>query len=202
LGVKRNNRTQELLLSNAPSLFRMDLGRTVPVDSMRIIGNEKIAFHVDSSGGIDFLETELNPTGASSDRYSPAATWDVTFTRSELKEKLRSLADSIGEFVDLKPARFGKSGRVIQVEIVGSRRAVVLNGYNVRGTLGLKDTLYTITREINPDGSIASFTFHGRGFGHGIGLCQTGAFGMARAGRSYEEILKHYYQGVEIRKAY
>jgi stage II sporulation protein D len=68
--------------------------------------------------------------------------------------------------------------------------------------LGLKDTLYTITRELNPDGTIASFTFHGRGYGHGVGLCQVGAFGMARAGRSYEEILKHYYQGVEIRKAY
>lgn len=95
---------------------------------------------------------------------------------------------------------FGDSANLDRV--VGSRRSVVLLGYRVRGALDLKDTLYTITREHNPDGSIAKFTFHGRGFGHGIGLCQVGAFGMARAGRSHEEILKHYYQGVEIRKAY
>jgi stage II sporulation protein D len=86
--------------------------------------------------------------------------------------------------------------------VVGSRRSVVLNGYKVRGTLGLKDTLFSITREVNPDGSIASFTFHGRGWGHGVGLCQVGAFGMARAGHSYEEIIKTYYKGVEIHKAY
>jgi len=202
LGVKQSKQSQEFHLSKKPSLFRLDLGRTTPIGSLRIIGNEKIAFHVDPSGMIDFLEMELNPTGASSDRYSPAATWDVTFTRSDLREKLRSLTKSTGEFVDLKPSRIGKSGRVIQVQVIGNRGSAVINGYTVRGALGLKDTLYTITRELNPDGSITNFTFHGRGFGHGIGLCQVGAFGMARAGRSYEEILKHYYQSVEIRKAY
>jgi stage II sporulation protein D len=79
---------------------------------------------------------------------------------------------------------------------------VVLNGYKVRNALNLKDTWFTLAREYNPDGSIASFTFHGRGWGHGVGLCQVGAFGMARAGRGYEEILKTYYTGVQIRKAY
>ena len=78
----------------------------------------------------------------------------------------------------------------------------MLNGYKVRGALGLRDTLYTLTRKHNPDGSVASFTFRGRGYGHGIGLCQTGAFGMAKAGKNYEEILKTYYTGVEIKKAY
>jgi stage II sporulation protein D len=88
------------------------------------------------------------------------------------------------------------------VLVSGSRGSVEINGYKVRNALGLKDTLYTLTREYNSDGSVASFTFHGRGFGHGVGLCQVGAFGMAKAGHSYEEILKTYYQGVEIRKAF
>lgn len=202
LEVKRGSRTQEIPLSKAPSLFRLDSGRPIPIRSLRIIGNEKLAFHVSSSGRIDFLETELNPTGASSDRYSPAATWNVTFTRSDLEKKLHSLADSIGSFIDMKPSAIGNSGRVIKVQAIGSRGSVVLNGYRVRNALGLKDTLYTIARELNPDGSIANFTFSGRGFGHGIGLCQVGAFGMARAGRSHEEILKTYYTGVEIKKAY
>ncbi len=202
LGVKRSSQIQEFPLSKNPSLFRIDMERITPTESLKIIGNENISFHVDPSGMIDFLEIELNPTGASSDRYSPVATWDAAFTRSALAEKLSGLTNSIGEFVDLKPSRIGESGRVVQVQVIGSRRSVVLLGYRVRSALGLKDTLYTITREFDKDGRITNFTFHGRGFGHGVGLCQVGAFGMARAGRSHEEILKTYYQGVEIRKAY
>jgi stage II sporulation protein D len=78
----------------------------------------------------------------------------------------------------------------------------VVNGYQARTRLGLKDTLYSLSRSRADDGSVASFTFDGRGWGHGIGLCQTGAVGMAQAGRTAEEILKTYYQGVELRKVY
>jgi stage II sporulation protein D len=202
INVKGSNRSQEFSLSKRICLFRWDTNRITPVSSVKIIGNEKLHFHVDQHGSIDLLEVELNPTGASSDRYSPVATWDVTMTRSEIAEKLHPLAGNIGEFRDLKPSRLGNSGRAIQIELTGSRGSVAVNGNKVRGALKLRDTLFTMTREYNPDGSIASFTFHGRGYGHGVGLCQVGAYGMARAGRSYEEILKTYYQGVDIRKAY
>lgn len=202
ISVKWGNKAQEFGLSSELRLFRVDLGRTTPVSSLRVIGNEKMSFHVNPSGTIDFVEIELSPTGASSDRYSPAAAWDITLARPSVAEKLRGSTGNIGEFQDLKPFRIGNSGRVVQIQAVGSRSSVVLNGYKVRNALGLRDTLFTITREHHPDGSIASFTFYGRGFGHGVGLCQVGAFGMARAGRSYDEILKTYYQGVQIRKAY
>ena len=43
--------------------------------------------------------------------------------------------------------------------------------------------------------------FLGRGWGHGVGLCQNGAFGMALAGAPYDEILRHYYTGIEIVRA-
>jgi stage II sporulation protein D len=202
INVKWGNRTQEFRFSQNPYLFRLDPGRTTPVTNLRIIGNEKLHFHVNAQGNIDFLEIELNPTGAASDRYSPVATWDTTLSRSVLAEKLRGLAGNIGEIKDLKPYKIGNSGRAVQIQVIGSRSSVVLNGYKVRNALNLKDTWFTLAREYNPDGSIASFTFHGRGWGHGVGLCQVGAFGMARAGRGYEEILKTYYTGVQIRKAY
>ena len=202
INVKWGNRTQEFRFSQNPYLFRLDPGRTTPVTNLRIIGNEKLHFHVNAHGNIDFLEIELNPTGASSDRYSPVATWDTTLSRSVLAEKLRGLAGNIGEIKDLKPYKIGNSGRAVQIQVIGSRSSVVLNGYKVRNALNLKDTWFTLAREYNPDGSIAAFTFHGRGWGHGVGLCQVGAYGMARAGRGYEEILKTYYTGVQIRKAY
>jgi SpoIID/LytB domain protein len=42
------------------------------------------------------------------------------------------------------------------------------------------------------------FVFLGRGWGHGVGLCQNGAFGMALAGETYDRILRHYYTGIDI----
>jgi stage II sporulation protein D len=200
--IKWGNNSKEFRISRDAYLFRIDPGRVTPVDSLKVIGNEKLSFHADPQGIIDFLEIELSPTGASSDRYSPVAAWGTTMSRSAIAEKLRGMTGNIGTFRDLKPFEIGESGRAVKIQIIGSRNSVVLNGYKVRNALGLRDTLFTVTREHSPDGTIASFTFHGRGFGHGVGLCQVGAFGMARAGRSYEEILKHYYQGVQIRKAY
>ena len=202
ISVKRGKQTQELRLSEKPRLFRLDAGRPIPVSSIKILGNEKLSFYIGPSGTIDFLEIELSPNGASSDRYSPAANWDVTIDKSAVAEKLRNLTGNIGQFKDMEPSRLGNSGRAVRVQVSGSRSSVEINGYKVRNALGLRDTLYTLTRAYNSDGSVASFTFHGRGYGHGVGLCQVGAFGMARAGHSYEEILKTYYRGVEIKKAY
>ena len=52
------------------------------------------------------------------------------------------------------------------------------------------------------NGEITEITAVGKGYGHGVGMCQTGAIGRARAGHSYDQILKTYYTGVELKKAY
>ena len=49
---------------------------------------------------------------------------------------------------------------------------------------------------------MTGFTVYGGGFGHGVGLSQTGAVGMAQKGHSVDEILRHYYQGVELATQY
>jgi stage II sporulation protein D len=200
--VKHGGRTEKIPLAQDVRLFKVMDARSMPVAKLRIIGGEKVGFHQNPGGEIDFLEVELSPTGASSDRLSPMATWQITIPRAVAADKLRALAGNVGEIQDLKPARLGNSGRVVQLEIVGNRGSIVINGYKARGALGLRDTLYTLSRVRSNDGSISSFTFDGRGWGHGIGLCQTGAVGMARAGRTAEEILMTYYQGVEVRRAY
>jgi stage II sporulation protein D len=202
IAVKWGNHSQRFVLAGNLRLFKISDNHSTPTSSLKLIGSEKIRFHLTSDGRIDFLEAELNPAGASSDRFSPVATWQVTIPRAVLAEKLRALAGAIGEIRDLKPAQLGVSGRAVKIEISGSRRSVVVNGYKVRNALGLKDTLFTIQRIYDPAGMAESFTFNGRGWGHGVGLCQVGAYGMARAGSTYEEILKTYYQGVELRKAY
>ena len=52
----------------------------------------------------------------------------------------------------------------------------------------------TVRLAAQPD----AFTFIGSGFGHGVGMSQWGAVAMAQNGHTYEDILKHYYQGIEI----
>jgi stage II sporulation protein D len=202
ISVRSGTRNYQLGLTEDVRLFKLVDGRSTSVEVLNVVGNERLRYHVNTAGAIDFLEVELTSTGTASDRFSPVATWETTLLRSTIAEKVKALAGNVGEFRDLRPARLGTSGRAVRVEIIGSRGSAVVNGYKLRNALGLRDTLFTISREVSPSGSVERFTFRGRGWGHGVGLCQVGAYGMARAGRSFEEILKTYYQGVELRKAY
>jgi stage II sporulation protein D (peptidoglycan lytic transglycosylase) len=67
----------------------------------------------------------------------------------------------------------------------------------VRQALELPELLFTFSRTRGPEGE-TEFVFLGRGWGHGVGLCQNGAYGMALGGATYDRILRHYYRGVEI----
>jgi stage II sporulation protein D len=60
------------------------------------------------------------------------------------------------------------------------------------------ENLFVINRETGPHGEIERFVFTGKGWGHGVGLCQVGAFGMAQAGARFDDILKHYYTGISL----
>ena len=64
----------------------------------------------------------------------------------------------------------------------------------------LPETLFSMDVQRDRDGTLRRVTFRGRGWGHGVGMCQVGAFGMARRGAGYREILSHYYTGVVLVK--
>jgi peptidoglycan hydrolase-like amidase len=67
----------------------------------------------------------------------------------------------------------------------------------VRWLLDVPDTRFTATRTRGAGGA-PGWTFRGSGWGHGVGLCQVGSFGMAGRGLDYRAILEHYYTGVEL----
>ena len=79
-------------------------------------------------------------------------------------------------------------GRILKIQ-VGNK---ILTGREIRDLLGLRSANFTIAVK----GKEIEFTT--MGYGHGVGMSQWGANGMAERGHSYEEILKHYYQGVAI----
>ena len=72
---------------------------------------------------------------------------------------------------------------------------------NLLENLGTRENLFFIDRLTGPDGSTRSYRFTGRGWGHGVGMCQVGAAGLAEAGASFVDILQHYYPGIRIEHA-
>jgi stage II sporulation protein D len=120
----------------------------------------------------------------------------------ELQARLARSVHRIGALKDLRVAERGKSRRAIDLEVIGTQGTAHLRGGRIRSALGLREQLFVIDRSFDSDGQIVGFTFTGRGFGHGVGMCQVGAYGLARAGYTYDRILKNYYTGIEITKLY
>lgn len=90
------------------------------------------------------------------------------------------------------------SGRVVGLEAAGAGGGTKsFAGFDVRRALDLPDTLFAMHVRTAPDGA-RWVRFLGRGWGHGVGMCQHGAYGLARAGRRFDAILKHYYTGIEV----
>lgn len=105
----------------------------------------------------------------------------------------------IGAVRALKVLTRGKSGRATGLRVVAERGEVDLHGeLRIRRALGgLKSSLFIVEPERDRSGGIVLV---GGGHGHGVGLCQHGAMGMAKAGRDHDEILGHYYRGAKIVK--
>ncbi len=82
----------------------------------------------------------------------------------------------------------------------GGGRPHRFTGMRIRGLLGLKDNVFAFTTL--GEAPRRRFVFWGRGWGHGVGMCQTGAYGMALEGATHEAILTHYFRGIALTQAY
>ena len=154
-----------------------------------------------AAAGAESLRFEaliLEDLGATWDRFSRQRSWLVPKDAASLA----AAADRrrpIGDLLALEPLEYGVSGRIVRLRLVGSEGSLEVRGLGVRRLLGLSDNLFFAEPRRDPNGRLTGFWFTGRGWGHGLGLCQAGAYGMAVAGADYREILTHYYAGVEIR---
>ena len=124
--------------------------------------------------------------------------WTVQYTTDELSELVRTRTGiDFGTIVALEAVERGPSGRIKYLRITGTlREEVIGKELAIRKALSsshLKSSAFEI--EKTPDG----FVLKGRGWGHGVGLCQIGAAAMAAQGYDYRQILSHYYVGAEIK---
>ncbi|MBI2104956.1 MAG: SpoIID/LytB domain-containing protein [Candidatus Omnitrophica bacterium] len=125
---------------------------------------------------------------------SPFFRWQRRLPKADIAWALRkSVHGSIGAISDFRVTKRTASGRAQEVTIVGERRTLRLTGFDLRSLLGfehIRSPLFTVTPVAD------SFVLDGRGWGHGVGMCQWGAAELARRGFSAGEILAYYYPGI------
>lgn len=165
-------------------------------------GKPIVAYYHANCGGLanskdkPYLKSLPDTPGHSSGRKpfcasSPHFSWELKIKNKELENIIKG--EGIKKIL-LKKDK--KTKRVRRVEIKTKRGNLSLLGEEFRKLFGLKSTFFDL-RVIGKEVEIK-----GRGWGHGWGMCQTGALEMARRGYSYSAILKHYYKGVKIEKIY
>ena len=127
--------------------------------------------------------------------------WTVEYTEEQLRSIIeKKLKISLGTILDLQPLARGKSGRIWRLKIVGSEGSFIIGKeLEIRRTLSESHLLSSC---FEVEKTAQKFILKGKGWGHGVGLCQIGAAVMGENGYTYDQILLHYYSNAEIKKLY
>lgn len=158
---------------------------------------------------------DISPEGsawcASSPRFRWRQGWDAAEIAATLRRTLAAERLSGARAGDLREVRVldrSGAGRINALELVGGGGRTVVRGANTirrvfeppsGGMLPSADFTVRISRQ---GGRLERLDADGRGYGHGVGMCQWGAIGRARAGQDYRTILGDYYPGAELTQAY
>lgn len=122
------------------------------------------------------------------DQRSPVFQWEKSISLSQIQE----LIEGLGRVKEMIPEETTPHGRVVTMKVVGDRGAVKVSGKKLRKVLDLRSTLFRVA--VNG----TTLEVSGRGFGHGLGLSQWGAYHLAKQGVNYNQILAHYYQNARL----
>lgn len=126
-------------------------------------------------------------------------TWSMEYSTDELSALIKERSGiDFGELRELRPVRRGPSYRIIELEVVGSKKTMTIGKeLEIRRVLShshLYSSAFDVEKTTN------GFRLNGRGWGHGVGLCQIGAAVMAEEGYDYKQILSHYFPGSKLTK--
>lgn len=137
-------------------------------------------------------------TFAKKDRFR----WKRSFGQAELDVIGETLG--VGRIRDVRILGRGPGGRITGLELTGVRgKTEVLRELPVRRLFGqLSSGFFVLDVSKSADGDVTTLAFTGGGWGHGVGMCQTGAIGRAERGHDFRQILDHYYSGVSIEQVY
>ena len=132
--------------------------------------------------------------------------WERWIRPEDIRRRLiadRRVAQDPGEIQRIVSRGRGISGRIVELDVHGSEGTVRVRGDAIWLTMGgLRSSLFTIRSKLDVDGKVQYFVFQGAGYGHGMGLDQHAAAGMASRGINAEEILRHFYPRATLRQLY
>lgn len=165
--------------------------------SLKFKNDEDLLKWIQSSESEDYCDHA--PKGQKSFTSTQYAHWDLTLPSSELESRILKAGYDVGHIKNIEVLERGKSYRVTKIRVTGTKSTIeVERELPIRKIFGgLKSALFVMQIDKSGD-SVRSITFYGSGFGHGVGMCQTGAIGMAQRGLTYADILKHYYPGTRL----
>jgi hypothetical protein len=175
----------------------------VPTGALRLRVGDFVRYRAGGPAADERVPVDLlvlEDLGDAQDRFSRQSSWFVPKNNTDLSAAVNEV-DAIGRIVALEPLEFGASGRIVRLRIVGTDGSLEARGLRIRRLLGLAENLFRAEPRRDESGEVTEWWFSGRGWGHGLGLCQAGAYGMAASGAGYREILAHYYPGTEIGSA-
>jgi SpoIID/LytB domain protein len=134
--------------------------------------------------------------------------WRVEYTQHEIARLIgKKSGIDFGEIIDLLPLDRGSSGRIIRLQIIGSKHELIVGKeLEIRKWLSeshLFSSAFVVDKEFKSGIDVPSkFILHGAGWGHGVGMCQIGAAVMSRKGFNPTRILEHYFRGASIKMIY
>lgn len=202
--VLRVNKSKEqpIVVNREAFLFRTFGENLYQMRSLLLVGGEPVVFHVTAKGEVDYLEVRPAADGAAAERFSPFTNWTTELSLGDVQARLSRSVRGIGAITDLRITARGSSRRVIDLEVVGTQGTGHVRGGKIRSALGLREQLFVLDRIYSANDRVTGFVFIGRGWGHGVGMCQYGAYGLAKQGLNVEQILKTYYTGIDLTKLY
>jgi stage II sporulation protein D len=216
LGVDSENKLSNLAIQKTKGMILIYNGKPI-----------KAHYHANCGGWTERIEEVwdkppepyLNSYGDNSFcSWAKNTSWEENWSREELEEIVNTYITpyqelpqgGIGKILDLKVLERSPSGRVSLLELRTDKYIIKLEKDNIRWVLRRKNpphpilpsTFFDISLQRDASDQLEKIVFKGSGNGHGVGMCQTGAIGRARAGQSYRAILSHYYRGAKIVKLY
>lgn len=130
---------------------------------------------------------------------APSTKWEITLSLKKLESLLKNSGYQIVGLREIKTGQRNRSGRLTDLTLLSAKGALPISAVNFRKAIGymvIKSTSF----EVRANGDAITFT--GKGYGHGVGLCQWGARQRAMDGFDYQEILSYYYPGTKLLKLY
>lgn len=195
-GLKNEKRELNIVVEETRGMVMLYNDRAFPAYFHSTCGGRtddaNLIFHQDSIPPLRGVRCDF--CGAS--KYY---TWETEIEKVFLEKKLRAMNPAIANIYAIQPVGIGPGNHSSMVQICYAGGTEEMSANEFRLLIGSENVRSTA---FNAENRGHSIKFSGRGWGHGAGLCQYGAQGMAEKGYKWHEILKYYYPEIEIKKIY